>query len=292
MKVMANNKLFILSLLAVLFILIIHPQHFVSPGVYSFVDLFRFIELGISCVCFFFFYFLFLRNSGYASEFYYGNVEKNKKDNKFYCWLMFFTGVIILILNVHYLNIYNKTKNDIRNSLKVWEISAYLVTTIYSVWFWFSKDRGRLIIKKFTEEEKLPTFFIILLSNFIIILIAFLHSIIYIGNFIFNDTLVKIIEKNHTLLSLFLINIVYYFFCKINNKVINNLPDSDDAKKEFNIMLKYVDRPTFIIFFILLLLLGYTRLIGCNSEMDNFVSGAIAFELLLSSIVWANTNTA
>ena len=74
-------------------------------------------------------------------------------------------------------------------------------------------------------------------------------------------------------------------FCRIEKLIIHDNNIDENTKKEFSHMYKNADLPTtiaFIIFF------GYS-LIYSNIFFEMFFSGAIALNLIFTSIFWVNT---
>lgn len=133
-------------------------------------------------------------------------------------------------------------------------------------------------------------------SIFLLLIIVGIHTYISFSN---NN---QILKEFGILITLFLIIITYFIFNSITKQVvvtttnINGLSGEDLTKrqtinKEFQNALKYIERPTLIIFCIMFVYALYCSFSGIVHEMETFFSGAIAFELLLSSIVWANTDT-
>jgi len=265
------------------------PHPHIPPQSYYFQDQTRYLEMTICTICFTLFGWLFLSEKGawfkgYFFEFYSGNVQLKRKNNIFYSWLMLFTASIILCFNIHLLNKNHTDPGDISSALKVWEIASYWVTTLYTFWFWTQKDRGVEILKKL-KDRNVETGIFLGAAILILLTFAIAHTyLFYVGTY---DNFIK---ANEPLMSLGLIVFVYIIFIIINNKVITHAKDPD-VKKDIRTMHIYIDRPTAAIFVVLFTFAIYARYIGCLVAIENFFSGAIAFELILSSIVWSNTNT-
>jgi hypothetical protein len=269
-----------------------HPTHSLIDSEYRFRDTVRYTEFIACGGCFLLFNWFFLCEKGkflkgYFRLFFIGDETENIKNNCFYCWLMLATTVVIIYFNVHLINVGFKDKFIVQ-ALKVWEITAYWLTTIYTCWFWLNKKRGFEVLATMNQKQGVTGIFLGI-SITLLLGFAVVHTLLFIGE-TFNPWIDGFIETNETLLSLALIVVVYTLFININIWIINNTSDTL-IKEDFKTMHKYLDRPTFVIFIIMFFFAFYVRLVGCLSSMENFFSGAIAFELILSSIVYANTNT-
>jgi hypothetical protein len=211
--------------------------------------------------------------------------------NKFYCLLMLTTALLITSFSVHFLSL-----PDVHRATKVWEVAAYMVTTIYNLWFWFGTSNGHRIQDEIQavsrgNHQKVRT--TVLLSFITLVLITVIHTIAIFGGMFIVDWLWKPLATFSILITLSLIIFVYVLFVKLGKLVIDNC-STQKFKRDFIIGLKYIDRPTLIIFCILFMYAVYTTAFSQFQHMESmeiFFSGAIAFELLLSSIVWANTET-
>ena len=273
--------------------LIYHPAHKTSPSIQFFPDCVKCIEYLTCTVWCFLFAYLFLVNPGRYLKgkcfyFYNGKISNGKvfKNNRFYCWLMFITSLVLFYANIHLINVYHE---DVKSVFKVWEITAYWVTTFYTGWFWLNKKRGGEVLATLPEKQGETGIFlgvaITLLFGF-----AVIHTFLFFSE-TFNDGIGKFIEENDAVLSLFLIILVYGLFMFLNMMIMKS--KDEEVSNEVSIMHRYIDRPTLFIFVIMFAVAAYSRSVSvvCLSDMKSFFSGAIAFELILSSIVWANTNT-
>jgi hypothetical protein len=221
---------------------------------------------------------------------------------------MLFTIVVIFLGNVHFLQttteiiiqqlITNKTPEieiesktiyaQIRDAVKVWEVAAYITTAIYHYWFWQHSKAGEDIQTEIASKGAKNWRLNVKIFSVVVFLIII--SVIHI--FILSEN-----ENNWWLseyggqISIFLIIIVYSLFIYNDRMVIFN-GKTHKFKRDFIVGLRYIDRPILIIFCILFIYAIYTTATGHFHSIEIFFSGAIAFELLLSSIVWANTKTA
>jgi hypothetical protein len=261
----------------------------------SFVEQVRTIELGSCFLAFFLFWYLLYRKGAKLSKFYRGTKDERgvvtKSGNEFYCLLMLTTALVILFGTVHFLNL--KTGRDqaaIDGGVKVWEVSGYIVTTLYTFWFWVSpRAKGRPTVKDMTGDKE-KAIISIGLSLLILILFTLLHSYIIFGAIISKTEIYEPFGTYSVAINTVLVFCVYIVFCYIDKVVIRN--STGETLSDFNTMHRFIDRPTLIIFGILSLYAGYTVFLTHQFQLlDRFFSGAIAFELLLSSIVWANTET-
>lgn len=232
---------------------------------------------------------------------------KNSKfyqDNKFYCSLMYFTVTTVVLSTTYFLNREivhheNHQGNNLihiaHTSVKVWEVGSYLLTLIYTYWLWYRSDKGTEILDEIEKTKKRFGMYRIAPSLFILFIIVVLHTVLIFSN-------IWWLKGYEILVTLILIILTYIIFNSITKQVVKttsgytSLTNGEKEKqevinKEFKITLKYIERPTLIIFCILFAYASYCTLCGIIHEMETFFSGAIAFELLLSSIVWANTET-
>jgi hypothetical protein len=262
------------------------------------------VELFFCLLIFGAFYYFFGRNNSRFNEYY--------RENSFYCKLMAVTLVGILLGNIHFLHSDEAIRQqlikqgfsepeiqqkiieiELKSTVKVWEVAAYIVTAIYNIWFWFGSNAGKQIFDSLRNVSRNAIINIILMIV-ALALVAFLHIIVVLGNL----DLLRIQLANRDFLqilftgqfSIVLIVIVYILYFFIDKSVITHTEGR--YQEDFRLMLIYIDKPILYIFIILTIYAGYTTLTGHFHSVEFFFSGAIAFELLLSSIVWANTKTA
>ncbi len=292
-RFLKKNVWFLIFFGFVLLIITIHPPHCLTCGEYYFNDPLRYFELFSCLILFLIFGYMFLNEKGPYYIYYNGRPRRKKSNNRFYCWMMFVTSIALVAGNIHILNYSHKSDQNVVNALKIWDVLAYFVITAYTLWFWLSKSRGRNIIKKHIGQEKDGTVLFIIFANLILIVIFVAHfsmSLDDIGWGFLSDGITKVLERFEILITLGLIVSVYFLFCSINKKVISNTTDYT-VKRDFRTMQKYIDGPTRFIFCIMFTYAIYAWLIGCLPLMGKFFSGAIGFELILSSIVWSHTET-
>lgn len=286
-----SNKYFCCISLIDLIWVFVHSSHqYEAAKTFYYLENIRWVELGLSLLLIISYWFVFLQESKYLNAFF--------KTNEFYCKLMYTTAFGVLIFTIHFINWEN---NDYHNAVKVWEVASYLITLIYTFWLWYFSDNGTKILDEIEKNEKRFGFKKIAPALLLLLVISVFHSIV-----IFSPSSLGVLNKCSILLTLLLIFVVYKLFNVITKQVIlntknaptNNGTETEEQKTEririnteFNITLKYIERPTMYIFGTMLVYAGYCTLFGSIHDMEIFFSGAIAFELLLSSIVWSNTET-
>lgn len=203
------------------------------------------------------------------------------KKNKFYCKLML--GAMLLIFAFTY--IFFIKYDDYPKGASGWELTSYIVTLLYTYWFWWKSDNGKAILDQIDKERKGFAFRVIAPAMGGIGLITIFHIFM-----LFYRKLWWFFDDYFMIITLFLITIVYMVFFNINKAVINFCEDPK-FKNDFKVGLKYIDGPTLLIFCILFFYSIFVKITGHLHDMELFFSGAIAFELLLTSFVWANTET-
>jgi hypothetical protein len=248
-----------------------------------------------------FFYFRVFKKSDNSNAFY--------STDKFYCDLMYLTVLVGISFTIHFIN---WETTDVHSAIKVWEISAYAVTLIYTFWLWIFNIGSNLIDiienkyssdnkKEINEKYKLIGAVILSLLTLIIITIGHLTITFYHNN------------KFSIQISVVLITITYFLFVYIAKRMVNltekNLENSknddkineinkkiDEYQHEFKFGLKYMDNPMKWVFVIMVIYAGYATSLDVlwdkhtMEKLEMFFGGAIAFELLLSSFVWAKNN--
>lgn len=244
-----------------------------------------------------FYYILFVKDKSRYHSFY--------NDNRFYCTLIFVTTTLLILFTLHFLNreiVFYETQNG-RNllpiahkSVKIWEVGSYLITTFYTIWLWYFSDKGTNILDDIEKSKKRFGMYRIAPSIFLLLIIVGIHFYILFSNNI------QELKDFGVLITLFLIILTYIIFNLITKQVVETtfnvegfegveLTNRITIHKEFKSALKFIERPTLIIFCIMFVYALYCSFSGIVQEMEIFFSGAIAFELLLSSIVWANTKS-
>lgn len=246
----------------------------------------------------------FLSPSGKFSTFYYGDKKKHKKNNKTYSWLIYSVLQVMLILILHDLN--NNQNNDynIHFVLKLWETVSYLVIAFYNWWFWFNKERGKDIVNKHFKGD-LGIILWIYGIVFVTIFLTFFHLLISISDKFCNDQTKEWLSAHEVTISLLLITTIYWSFARLDKIIFTNIKkkakhepnsvkfniDVNITKRDFNTLYRYVDNPMKFIFLTLFVFSIYLDWINVIGKMEAFFSGAIGFELIFSSIIWANTDT-
>lgn len=219
----------------------------------------------------------------------YGYIKKFIEKNRFFSWLFLFiiVGIVICTCIVfqkfplepnpakaHPVTAYSATG-------KVWEIACMIMTSIYTFWFWFlSKDENgnRLtILDNVNNDAKQKTYIIVsIVLSVVLLIVASLMNIylVVFGIGIFWHWI-----------SLILMVATFIIFWRIDNLVIDNHND-ENVKKDFLYAKNNSDIPGIISFTFLAIYFLFLH----KYPMELFFSGAIAFQMLLSSFVWANTD--
>lgn len=281
----------------------------------DFFESIRLSQLGSILLIASLFYYKLVRPAGSSHAFY--------TTDKFYCDLMFITVILGITFTIHYIN---WETTDVHSAIKVWEIAAYAVTLLYTFWLWIFSLRENM--KKIIEEKnitclnKLGFVFFIIVALLILLAITIGHIIITFSS---DASFIKTFSIQFSILLIFF---TYFLFDLISAKVIEftneainidevikkeklldpglnetnrreNLTSLNkiikDYNEEFKFGLKYMDRPMKWVFVIMTVYAVYSTGIDFFAkkhvmhEMESFFGGAIAFELLLSSVVWAKT---
>ncbi|MCK5615900.1 hypothetical protein KAR91_79280 [Candidatus Pacearchaeota archaeon] len=164
---------------------------------------------------------------------------------------------------------------------KVWEMASSLLTAIYTTWFWCNKGgRGRVILDKLKDGENQEKVGVIIQ----ILMAVVLLSAIFLINF---STFFFKLEKFSVLfhgLTLLLMVATFALFCRIDHLICRNNV-SGKIRRDFNYALKNSDIPGVISFCVLAVYFVFVH----NYPMRLFFSGAIAFQMLFSSFIWAST---
>lgn len=270
----------------------------------DFLESIRLVQLASILLIALFFYYKFVRPLGSSNAFY--------KTDKFYCDLMYSTIILGITFTIHYIN---WETTDVHSAIKVWEISAYAVTLLYTFWIWIFSLRKNMakIIEKKNIEFWLKFSFVAVIIVALLILLA-----ITVGHIVITFSSQKSFIKTYSIqFSVVLILITYFLFDLLSAKVVqltteklvvntsltneeqNELTELnkkiEEYHEEFKFGLKYMDRPMKWVFVIMTVYAVYSTGIDnfaqkqVMHEMESFFGGAIAFELLLSSVVWAKT---
>jgi hypothetical protein len=298
-----KSKAFLLNTILFLLVLSIFPiNDKISDDRYIFFESIRVTQMLISILLALFFYIFFASKHGRLNSFY--------KSDKFYCDLMYITTISGVSFTIHYINW--ETIN-VHSAIKIWEIAAYSVTLIYTFWLWLFKNGRNIFLiieyKNIAFWEKVR--FVLAIGGALVTLFLIVVGHIFI-TFGSNH---EYLRHYSILFSVGLILLTYFLFVYISNKVINltevklhsngkmtqvqkqeiNFLNSkiEDYYNEFSFGLKYTDRPMKWVFLIMFIYATYTAGLDFFAaknimlEIEVFFGGAIAFELLLSSVIWA-----
>lgn len=223
----------------------------------------------------------------YMSQFY--------KENKVYVWMLSVSLILIVIANI--IVVYwlpSIIKIDIWISVgKVWEIASCLLTIAFTLWYWFIKESngkfsksGKQLIELIDDNVKR------MLLRLVISLSLLLMLIVVCANIYF------IIKGGHRagVIGVIAVTFVFILFIGIDIviiKTLEQLKDNNNLKVDitkelidFKYALKNSDIPISIAFFALAAYAIFTY-----PQMELFFSGAIGFQLLYSTIIWANLDT-
>lgn len=229
--------------------------------------------------------------------------------DKFYCDLMYVALLTGVSFTIHFIN---WETTNIHSAIKVWEITAYTVTFIYTFWLWFIKIGFNIIEileHKYGSSDKQKS----IEKWQLITAVGF--SLLFLFGIIISHVVVTLteLESISMLISVLLIFLTYVLFTYISKKIVilteskleNPKQDVDierlnvlieDYQDEFKFGLKYMDYPMMLVFLIMSVYALYATCLDyfaskhTMAELELFFGGAIAFELLLSSFVWAKNN--
>lgn len=300
-KTYQKNAYYINTIVFILLLSFIPINDINEKNKFNFFESIRIVQILVVLAIAFIFYFKVFKKTDDENAFY--------STDKFYCDLMYLTVLIGISFTVHFIN---WETTDVHNAIKVWEISAYAVTLIYTFWLWIFNIGKNLIniiehkyssdsAKEINEKYKLIGAIIISLLTLLIITIGHLAVTFYYNN-------------NFSIqISVALITTTYFLFVYIAKKMViltktSIANENDDVKikeinekikeyqHEFKFGLKYMDNPMKWVFVIMVIYAGYATSLDIFWEkhtmekLEMFFGGAIAFELLLSSFVWAKNN--
>jgi Na+/proline symporter len=256
----------------------------------------KIIEFSAFIGLYILFFIVFIRPKGLMNKFY--------DINTFYCDLMFYMVITLVDANVH---IFNQASPNFDYAAKSWEVASYLVTLIYTLVFWRNKHKnGKKIISHIEAKKESDgvtpkvnvsdriwwTLSVLLFISIIHTMILFEKPIAHLltGNSTVQEgSFLYLINEFPTIATILLIVITYALFLNINLMVINHCEDTP-YYEDFRIGMRYIDLPVLIIFCCLLIYSIFIAFTKDPTAMNGFFSGAIAFELLLSSMCWANTD--
>jgi len=189
------------------------------------------------------------------------NLKAFYQKNKWFVWLIFIALVFITIGNIYFIAcIDNKLAAG-----KVWEATCCLLTFVYSIMFWLSKE-GRTIFQSIKQIFK----------KFTKIALFFAHGILLLVTIINISLIINFTEKSG-ILSIGCVSLVFIIFCFIDLSIIYSLNKKSNKRKDFVYALTNSDFPTVLAFIFLFI---YSLFI--YSGMEIFFSGAISFQMLVS----------
>ena len=195
--------------------------------------------------------------------------------NKFFCWLMITTLVVVFVTSV-YLSFFCKL-SDYSKLGNVWIIASSFITMAYTIWFWRISDNGTDILAKLKLENKKKH-----AKN--LLTIGGVSSILFIV-LIFNILMFNKNGSFYVLYNLILMIVTFWIFLLIDKIIEGNHLDPN-VVRDFKYAINNGDIPGLISFIILL---GF-YLVTYQEQMNLFYSGAIAFQMLFISFIWANTD--
>lgn len=196
--------------------------------------------------------------------------------NKQYVLFLLITLLGIIIFNILFLK---GEKSEYKNIGKVWEIAGCVLTLVYTYWFWFLSDNGKNLLNKISIKD----IRIKRLANISIKFALFILILVILGNIYLT------IDGNANLgfLSLFCAGLIFIIFCHIDSVIIAALPQKSKDRRDLKFAYYNSDIPTLIAFMFLSI---YSLFMYENMEI--FYSGAMAFQMILSTVIWANTDLA
>jgi|GEM_PF-3876529 len=163
---------------------------------------------------------------------------------------------------------------------KVWEDAAVVATifygfTIYILGFYWKEFRDL----KLPEIGTIVGFLLVILA----LTTPFIKSLLGNHFSIVENLEIDILNPHRTLKLLYLF-IIAFLFSSIDWIMIKQNFDTIN----YDINFRYSDVPVTIIFFILMLYSFYSYQIMniANNYLDHFFEGAIAFQMMLSNIIW------
>jgi len=245
------------------------------------------------------------------------SINSFAKRNPFY--VITLIVIIVAILLSNFVMIYGFGVPNYQLIGRTWVIGSSLLSGIYTLWFWFRKNgKGKGILHNITtknkntsgnkkegvdneiKDNKVDCSLTIGMSGVLLIVIALINLIGGIWGFDDKYEVKELGSWGPLLLShidvfstLFLMIITYYIFCRIDKTIIKSYAQMKGkkaavVKRDFEYAFINIDRPSFIAFVslaIYFIAIVYTT----HNTMYLFFYGAIAFQMLFSSIIWANS---
>lgn len=174
---------------------------------------------------------------------------------------------------------------------RTWIIFTSVFTAAYTLWFWKSESaKGIFIIDDLKEVERKikpseKSKKIVSTSTWVQGNIYFSILILIVANVIIN--LVNIDTNYFDLISIIAMILSFSIFVYIDKLIYDNHPE-EKTRVIFKFAKDNSDLPGLVAFGILGIYYLYLSLSGNPSPL--FFNGSIAFSMLFSSVVWANTD--
>jgi len=207
----------------------------------------------------------------------FNNFSEFYKNNSVYMYMLCGYFFLIILSSIIFPLLIDDTTKKYLWVGTSWEILSSILTIVYSIYFWFCNDEGKKILDMLGDNKKtIRRFMVFAFINLILIVVAnvvnsinfywgplsMLFAILTFGAFVFIDqTLLDELNKNSN-----------------TNKEIEKI------RKDVDYVLSNSDIPTLVAFAIL-----FVYAIFMYNRMQLFFSGAIAFQMLISTVIWANT---
>lgn len=203
------------------------------------------------------------------------------KNEKFSGKILLAILIYIIFSSIYYLSF----KDNLHKGIRIWELSSYIFTFLYTIWFWNFSDNGNKIFEDIGWKRAYKVF-----SPLFILL--FLITAFHIYLFFWSSTIGEFISRYSINITLLLIIAAYSTFFLINNQLKKHSTNNKKLIKNLKNTFDYVDKPVLYVFCMLFVYSVYVNIAGYIQSMEMFFSGAIAFELLLSGYIWTRTDIA
>ena len=193
--------------------------------------------------------------------------------NKFYSKTLGSIICTIVIIDIIILYIIDEPNYSMIG--KLWEIASSILTAVYTIWFWKS-EKGIDILDSISEtkpKNKVKTTNSMWFAILLLVIIVFINFLTLTNN-----------NKWFHFITLVLMIATFSIFTWMDGLIIGNHTNKD-VEREFRYLKNHSDIPGIIAF----ILLGLYFIFLQAHPMELFFSGAIAFQMLFSSFIWANT---
>lgn len=214
------------------------------------------------------------------------------KENKIFSILFF-----LALLGISFVTFYFVMKEPLYYSERIgkwWETISCLFTATFTCYYWFISEEGTDILddlEDYQKKQKLKT------------ILKIISSVVLLGVIAFINIQTSGIESHH--IGLILMILTFLIFVVIDALIIKNYEkkltnlvtngaSTDDINRinsklvSLKNLLNSSDVPGLIAFIILLAY--YVVTYFSNIKMELFFSGAIAFQMLFTSFIWAKTD--